>query len=136
MKCARRFEKWRLLLFYYFILLFLSTQALRQINLKVKMARSGSLLWDLGFAQIDLDLLFFLLFFLCIPKKKHACICRCSLAVKRLFYYNSFRWVLIETRFFIKNVRRVALLLFRMAVMRLIKNTPTIPSRLILGGGH
>ena len=61
---------------------------------------------------------------------------RCSLAVKRLFYYNSFRWVLIETRFFIKNVRRVALLLFRMAVMRLIKNTPTIPSRLILGGGH
>lgn len=56
MKCARRFEKWRLLLFYYFILLFLSTQALRQINLKVKMARSGSLLWDLGFAQIDLDL--------------------------------------------------------------------------------
>ena len=43
MKCARRFEKWRLLLFYYFILLFLSTQALRQINLKVKMARSGSL---------------------------------------------------------------------------------------------
>ena len=44
MKCARRFEKWRLLLFYYFILLFLSTQALRQINLKVKMARSGSVL--------------------------------------------------------------------------------------------
>ena len=46
------------------------TQALRQINLKVKMARSGSLLWDLGFAQIDLDLLFFftlfsLLFFCC-----------------------------------------------------------------------
>ena len=71
MKCARRFEKWRLLLFYYFILLFLSTQALRQINLKVKMARSGSLLWDLGFAQIDLDLLFFfslfsLLFFCCL----------------------------------------------------------------------
>ena len=46
---------------------------------------------------------FFLLFFLCIPKKKHACICRCSLAVKRLFYYNSFRWVLIETRFSIKK---------------------------------